>query len=119
MAATRNPEKHQVDWNTHVEQCRHSGLNRSQYARTHHLNYDQFNYRYRKAYPIESPVAEAVQPEDTKSDFIQVHVLEKKNDTQIQSTISIVTPDGLKVELGQRWAPRDVVDFLRLWGDAS
>ncbi len=117
--ASKNSDKQEVDWDLHIEQWQTSGMSRSQYAKTHHLNYEQFNYRYRKAYPVGKKNLERTQSKPPKSNFIQVHVDNKDTKAPTGSKISVITPDGLKVEFDQHWTPRDVVDFLRLWGDAS
>ena len=116
---SKSSDKQEVDWDRHIEQWQTSGMSRSQYAKTHHLHYEQFNYRYRKAYPVGKRNLEHAQSKPSKSSFIQVHVAEKATKAATASRISVITPDGLKVEFDQEWTHRDVVDFLRLWGDAS
>ena len=116
VAAANKSTVSDAQWDDHVERCKSSGMSRSRYAKINQLNYDQLNYRCRKAILAEKHSVK--KPTKTRSgNFVEVKAQAVQVETERRfACIRVTTTDGLKLEVEQAWSPQTVVEFLKLWG---
>lgn len=97
----------------HVEQQKHSELNKRQYCRQHNLNYDQFQYMSRK-----TSGHKAASPTETSrsSNLVPVLIQPPKDPTRVaQNTFTLTRANGSRLEWTCDWSSEQVAHFIAQW----